>query len=406
MPIYFAVLNKLFGLNYVAFHIFAFFIFLLLLVLIYKLMKFLFDDLRISLILTFLYSVWPINYISLSWLAATQYIIAPIFMTASFLSFVKYARLKKTLYLTLCHAAFLASLMSHETALVLPLLYIVWTAIYLRKIPIAIVSPMLAISAIFMFIRFFVIPLPATGAYTIQINKAVFLNFIWYWLWSFNFPESFKSLVDPGIMGQSILVLKQFWWISLSCFALIILFILMLRQGFKSDFKNYLFGFSWFTIMLLPVMFVPSHTFPMYLSFAGLGLLYMIGTSIKRVAHVLTLVFIIFWTISAIANFQFTRATHWVENEQSISRNYMEFTKSTIKNPPTNSIFVFLPTYKNLQRNSDLELAKDLDTLKLSLSDQNAVQVIYQDTTLKSLYQRDEFSPKETTSKVYYISPK
>lgn len=405
MPIYFSALNTIFGLNYVAFHIFAFFIFLLLLFLIQKLLKCLFEDLGLSLILTFLYAIWPINYISLSWLAATQYIIAPVFMTASFLSFTKYILLRKKAYLTLCYATFLAALISHETAIVLPALFIVWTAIYRRKISLATISPMLAISATIMIIRFYIVPLPAAGAYTIQINKAVFLNFIWYWLWSFNFPESFKSLVDPRVVEQSILVLKQFWWISLSCLTIIAFFLLMLARGLKNNFRNYLFGFSWFSIMLLPVIFIPSHSYPMYLSFAGLGLIYMIGTSLKGSKYILTFTFMVFWTISALANFQFTRATHWVESEQSISKTYIQFMKSYVNNPQKNSTFVFLPVNKNTQQKSEIEQAKELNTLKLSLSDQNAVQVIYGDTTLKSLYQLDISSVEKTTGKVYYIYP-
>ena len=209
------------------------------------------------------------------------------------------------------------------------------------------------------------------------------------------------------MIDQSIKIVTKFWIITLPS---VLLSLVILRQFLitkRRYLKFYLFGAVWFTVGLIPVITITNHTFPMYLSFSGIGFLYIIITSLKNSALVIRIVIISLWFIISFANLQFTRSSHWIRNEQAISKAYMGFVKELVSNPPQDSIFHFKPANHVFSKNHAFLLVEGQDTLRQSLADQNAIQVIYKNSSIKSIFtthQQKVEPPKNAT--IFEISPR
>lgn len=388
MPILFAFTKTLFDLNPFGYHILAFFIFCLLIVVIYHLFLILSGDKKQALLGSFLYALWPIHYISLSWFSTTSYIIGPLFQCLSFIFLIKFAEKKMLAFKFVSYLFFILGLMSSEFTLVLPFIFLSWGFLFKKKNYLSFIMPLVIIDAIYLALRFIIYPIPATGNYSPTFNPQVIYNFVWYILWALGLPERFKSLIDPRIPTQSLKVITQFWTITFPFFMLTILISAQIIKNFKKNINLYAFGFLWFLIGLLPVLFITNHSYPVYLSFAGLGFLYILLTSAKKSKVGLALLVFI-WTIVSVTNLQFTRITHWITNEQSVSRAYVDWAKSKAHNPPAYSVFLFKSANIKFAQENHFVLVETEETLKLSLGDQNAIQAIYNDPTLKSLYENN-----------------
>lgn len=385
MPLLFAAANFLFGLKPLGFHLLAFAFYFALIIAVYKLFQILTSQ-RLALIASFLYATWPIHYMSLSWLSTTSYIIGPLFETLSFIFFLKFIADKRTIFLVYCFILFLLGIASSEFTLVLPFIFLAYTLIFKKKFYAKAFIAFIVVDFIYLLLRFIIFSIPARGDYQPIFNLQLFNNFIWYLAWSLGLPESFKSLIFPSLPAQSIKVISQFWAISLPVF---LLFLLLARQIFvnlKTNLRLYFFGLIWFSIGLAPIITLGKHSYPMYLSFAGLGFLYLVTSTFKNAKNLILISLLILWTFISFANLQFTRVTHWIRNEQAVSRAYINYAREIVKNPPPNSVFLFKPANMSFSQKNQFVLVEGEDTLQQSLNNQNAIQVIFNDSTLKSIY--------------------
>ena len=405
MPLLFLFANNLFGLNPLGYHLFAFAIFFLLTLTIFKLFLVFGFDQKISLTSAFLYSIWPIHYISLSWFSTTSYIIGPLFQVLSLIFFIKFVKEKRKLFFIFSFLSFLLGIASLEFTSVLPLIFLAWGFFVNKNIYIKYVSPYLVVNLIYFFFRFYLFPVPAKDDYQLFFDKQIINNFSWYLAWSMGLPESFKSLVFLKLPDQSIKVLTQFWQITIPFFLLSILVLKLLLKKLKKNLRFYLFGISWFSLGLLPVITVTNHSFPMYLSLSGVGFLYMLAITLRNSTKKAWILLITLWSLISIANLQFTRNTHWIRNEQAISKAYADFIKKIVSLPPEESIFHFKPADVEFAARHHFYLVETENTLRQSLADQNAAQVIYNDSTLKSFYSQHQselsFSPDLIVFEIY-----
>jgi hypothetical protein len=303
----------------------------------------------------------------------------------SFLFFIKFAKHNtKSNYLT-SFLFFLLALASSEFTLVIPVLCAVYIYLSSKKKKYTYLAPYISINLIYLFFRFIVFPLPARDDYSLSFNHLLVNNFLWYGLWSIGIPESFKSLIFPSLPQQSIKILAQFWQITLPFLLLAPILCVKILLWAKQDKKNLLFLSSWYFIGLLPVIFLTGHSYPVYLSLASFGILSMISLSIKNSKFTLALV-VFFWTVLSYTSINFTKNTHWIRNEQAISKAYAAYSKEKVPEPPSYSTFIFKPANLAFSKSHDFHIVEGENTLKLSLSDQSAMQVIYNDPTIKSIF--------------------
>ncbi len=386
MPLLFALSKSLFGLNALYFHLFSMALFFGLVATVYKLFKLLFENTRLALVCTFLYAIWPIHFISLSWFSTTAYIVSPLLQGLSFIFFINFYKKKKLYWYFLSIFFFMSALASSEMALVLPVILFFWGYLLKRKNYLIQLLPFFLIDTAYLATRFLIYPVPAYGDYEIFLNRQIIYNFIWYTAWSLGLPEAFKSLIFPSLPQQSLRILVQFWKISLP-FLVIAFFLGKIIFSYLYKKRNILlFGIIWYVVGIAPVLPLIKHSYPMYLSFAGLGLLFIIGGFLNERKIYLTLSFLILWTIVSIFNLEFTRHTHWIKNLQAISKAYVVNVKDLISNPQKNSVFIFKDSTIEFATRHNFVLVETEDSLRLALNDQDALQVIYNDSTLKSIH--------------------
>ncbi|MDP2632910.1 MAG: hypothetical protein Q8P25_04300 [Candidatus Curtissbacteria bacterium] len=382
MPILFALAKSLFSLNYQAFHALAFLIFLMLSVVVYNLFLALNCDRKQAIIASFMYTIWSIHYVPLSWFSTTSYILGPLFQCLSFIFFAKGKR-------AMCYLFFIVGLMSSEFTVVLPVIFLAWSILFKKKY-FSFIFPMLLVDAVYFWLRFVLFPVPAFGTYTPVFNFQLINNFTWYVLWAIGLPESFKSMIFPNLPAQSLKVITHFWPITIPAGFIGILIAHQVLTHLKKRLPNYIFGISWFIFGLLPVITITNHSYPMYLSFAGIGFIYIVLSAFKNSKMLALSSLIVFWAITSITNLQFTRTNHWVRNEQAISKAYIDETLKKVREPQQNSAFIFKSANITFSNNHNFTLVIGENNVGQALNSNDAVQVIYRDSSLNSVFLSDQ----------------
>lgn len=385
MPLFFFTLDKFFPMNPSAFHMVTFLIFLLLIISVYKLFLILLKEPRPASLAAFLYGTWPIHYISLSWSSTASYIVGPLFEVLSLLFFIEFVNKRKIRNYFVSFLFFLLAIASSEFALVLPLLFLTYGYFFKKLIQTKLIIPYLFLDLLYLFSRFYLFPIPAKGDYAVAFNFKLINNFVWYILWGLGVPERFKYLIFPDLPIQSLKVLSQFYQVTLPAI-LLFLVILLKAKYVKNNLNKFFFGILWLVIGLMPVIFLANHSYPVYLSFAGIGIIFIIVSVSNKANNYYLACLMIMWLLVSFATLNFTRNDHWIRNEQAASKAYVNYALKRVKNPPNNSVFVFKPANLNFSRNHDFVIVEGEDTIKTSLSDQNALQVIFNDTSLKSVF--------------------
>lgn len=406
MPLLFWIAGKIFALQSIGFHSIGFAIFFSLIAAVYKLFSLLFKNNKIGFVAAFLYGTWPIHFISLSWFSTTSYLMGPLFQCLSFIFYLKFIEDKFNKYhLLLSFTFFIFGLLSSEFTLIIPGIFLAWTIFYKKKVHFISLTPFGLTIISYLILRFTVFPIPATGSYKMSLSLQTLNNLIWYLLWAIGFPENFKTLLFFKLPLESFKNILHFWQVTfpiLFQFALIIF--IFLKS--KKVLLNYLFGISWFIIGLLPVLALSSHTYPLYLSFAGLGLIYILVFSIKNQPKILLSAFLIAWFIVAFTNLKFTQKNHWVVNEQAISKSYVQYAKDKYINP-NNGVFVVKPANKEFSQSHNIVIIDSENNLQQSLNGSDAYQVIFNNRDLFSIFtthQKPVNLPIGVSS--YEISPK
>jgi len=406
MPILFFMAHKLFSLNAFAFHLVSFGLFSILTLTIYKLTMAIFNDKKIALISAMLYATSPIHFISLSWFSTTSYIVGPIFEALSIISFISFSKNKNISFYALSILFFLLGIASSEFALVLPFVIITYCFFYGKKINYKLFLPFFTVNIAYLILRFIIFPIPAKGDYALSLDLAQVNNFVWYLIWSLGIPERFKVLIFPGLPDQSIKILTQFWQITAPFALFVFLAFFNISKLFKNT-KLLFFSLVWFCVNLLPVIFLSNHSYPVYLSFAGLGIIFVLANLIGRYKYPYLIFAVLLWLIVSFESVRFTGNSHWIANEQAMSKAYVDYAVKLVKDPPSNSIFIFKPANLAFSKTHNFLIVEGEDTLKLSLSDQSAMQVIYKDQSIKSLYPVDQQTAKDNKNEHFFeISPR
>ena len=406
MPMLFKFASMLFGLNALGFHLISFCIFILLIFCVHRLFKFLVNSEKLALFGTFLYGTWHIHFMSLSWFSTTSYLLGPLFGLLTLIFFLVFAKNpKKKPYLT-SFLFFTLSLLTSEFSLVVPFIIFCWGLFLKSKNYFKYLLPYFILAGVFLFLRFVVFPVPAIGAYKISLNTQLISNYTWYLLWSLNFPEGFKDIIFFSQPASSIKVLSQFWFISLPTIAFAALITKHAIYTFKKEGRNYLFGWIFFTLGLLPVLTVVNHSYAVYISLAGIGLIYIFMSALKKAPDIVLATAALIWVFTNFQTLRFNRFTHWVVNEQAISRAYINLALGKYKTVLPNAYFLIRPSNIPFAARNEFVVSNGLKQVKQALNDQDALRVIYDNSSLNTIYA--EYPEKvsiQENSPVYTIDP-
>lgn len=395
MPIFFKFSNLIFGLNPFGFHLFALGFHFINSALIYFLFRELKFKKEIAYLIAFLYATASFHLIPLSWLSTTSYIIGPSFIFSSLIFFLK----NKVL---ISFALFLLGLTSSELTLtMIPIALILKSQ---TKLSLGNIIPFAVVAAIYLALRFVFIPLPQEGQYNLTFTPKIFTNIFWYFVWAFNVPEAISTVFYFSRFKESQAAILQFWQYIITPLVVAIYTLIIIRA--KTELKKTLIGISIFLFGLSPIIFLPFHIYPMYLIVATIGIFYILASSLARLKSKLNLAIYslsLLWFISSFLTLKFTRTNHWLVNLQSISKAYTQETQNLTKKPPDNSVFIFKFADIEYAKKNNFVLIKNEQNIRQALNDQDAIQVIFKDKSLKSLYETEQQIPVYDQNKPHFI---
>lgn len=404
---------QFFGLNHIYPHLIIFSIFYANIILLFVLLKKKFKSFKISAITCILYSTSSIHFVSLSWISAGEYVIGTFFWLAASLTYLIY-KIKKNSSIYLASIfLYLLCLASTEFALTWPLVifgYELITLITQKKLInfntilniIHRLLPVLMINIIYLFLRFIIFPIPAKDDYSLSINIQILTSYIWYLLWSLNIPEIFKYQVILSKLSFSNepAFLFHFDNYSTKLFIFYISFAILLVYSLIANIKNnilkpLIITLIFFSITISPVLFIPNHTYPHYLSIPAIAIYLFMAYLIslldfrKIINKIISISLLIVWLIISLTVVSLTRDTHWIPGEQAISREITNLIIAKHSQVPNNSIFIIQPsTIKTKQ----------------SLMDQNALHVIFGNDTISTVFLNDKLEYQQHNSNEYYVN--
>ncbi len=400
MPIFFKTNLELFNINPQLFHLIVFILFFLLLYFIYQLFLKLTTNRKTSFFVTFLYATSSIHFVSISWLSSTSYIIGALFTVLTFYFFLNKGFRSYLLSFTF----FILGLLSSELVLTVPAILLIYKLTLNKIIKLQTLSPYFILVLLYLTLRLSQSTLPASGSYEIYFDKKTLSNIIWYVLWSSNFPESFIDLISHKFIANSLHVIKQYWWIVLSSSTVGVIFTKWMFDKLMENKRLMLFSVCWFFLALAPVIVVPDHVYPNYLSIAILGLLFAITKKVDKLDIKVLIVIGLIWFFSSFATLAYTQKTHWIVNEQAVSRAYTEFVKTNYPKPEPGTIFFLGFPSEDFARKNKFYFS-DVHTLIQSLNNEQALQVFYGDKSVKTEYERPKSKDGLSHVSIIRINP-
>ena len=390
MPLFFWFGKNLFWLNPFGFHLISFIFHIINIMLLGHLSLLIFNNKKAALITMLFYATASFHFMSLSWLSLTWNTIGFMFFQIALIFYLNF-RKKNVFYNTvLALIFFIFAISSNEFAIVFPLAVIISDFIirskfnfnYLRNNFVLICSS--AIVVVYLTVRIFIYPIPSEAEYSIAVDQRTLKNLLWYVLWLLNLPEELKYQVILSKLQITQIFLnaaKNYLPYILILFAAnLITLLTILVGGVRNKSSRLLVAATIFFILgLMPVLILPNHSFPYYLTIPSLFVFISIGKASSsyfenmksKRAVMITLSFIVTWVALSLLTLTLTRKMHWITAEQNLSREKIEFIKNQHPIFPTNLV-VEIP-------NSNKQIIQ-------SLMDQNATQVIYNNENIKTVY--------------------
>ncbi len=377
--VFFFLSSSVFGINAFPYHLFVLICFGISLYLLFKLaQKLHFSDTQASLSV-FLYAIAVANFPRIYFLSAFQDVLLPLFVVASLILFLDQKYFWSIIF-------FIFSLMSKETAVVMPFLLL--GLIFLtRKNKIKSTIPYFAIMLIYLFLRFKYFGGAEGDSYVYDFSIQKILNTLfWYLAWTFGAPE---TLVD--YVGSGLKIVPKFFtdfpvWstvILLELGSLVSLFLISLFTLKKQIFKNnrlILFCLFLFLISLAPVIFMPWHKFTHALSLPMIGSSLALGFLFAD-RKIFIRLFLLVYILTNISMHLFIYPRHYSVNRALISEKVNQYFSVNYPTPPVDSYFIF--TNNKASRNEGKNQSKEVS---FALSQSDFFKVYYHDRNFQVYY--------------------
>lgn len=380
LRVYYFLGSTLFKLNPVGLRVISFATFFLDIFLVEYLAKLLSKNDKIAALSVFLYAISVTHFGQLYYVGAYQELLVTFFVLSSVILFAK----SKTF---ISFIFYVLALMSKETAVVLPALYLLVyfyqnkskiNKTYLKQLIKSLV-PFVLLLVIYLYLKFFHFGTIEGNSYIWNFSLKRALNtVVWYFLWCLNLPETLVDFVGPGFHLNPNLM--KYWsaqmipiFILFTIQAVLILFALI--KSLKSKILNFrsvvFFSIFWFLITILPIVFLPLHKFTYYLTLPLFGVVFLLSYLFVNLKSKIYILFCVIWVAISLFSLRLTRQTNWITKGSETAKKvyvYMEENMNDLKGE--NIVFVDTPNDKNLPWSPTA-------TLKTVLSDQNFFEVFY-----------------------------
>ncbi|HUC95032.1 MAG TPA: hypothetical protein VMR19_03470 [Candidatus Saccharimonadales bacterium] len=395
VQVFFSSAWTIFNLNPFYLHIVLFIMFFILIFLVYWFILLISKNEKMSLVVTFLYATSATHFGHLYFLS-TQELGLGIFVLLSIIYGLKFFREGKKIYYAISLIAFILSICSKETAVITPFLLatvVVFDRLFDRKEPdfkklIYRLVPYLTILVIYFYFRIFHYGFTTGDSYVWNFSVKRLMNTLtWYFVWSFNLPESLVDFLGPGIHINPNLWL---YW-SKQIIPILILFVVEIFVFIYAFVKSLiinrkpvigLFAFSvlWFLVSILPVAFLPLHKFTFYLTLPLIGIVFLLSYLFTNLKSKIYIIFCIVWISLSILTIKYAVNTNWITQGEAVSQRVYDYFLQN-KSDFSGKAIVFVDTP------DDATLPwSPTATLKTVLSDKNFFDVFYPDLSAKVNY--------------------
>lgn len=346
--IFFFILQKIFGLNQIFYHVFVYIIFSLSLWLVLRVSESLVNK-KAAIYSMFFYAFSVTNFTRLYFLSAFQEIAMFTLLMLSTLFILKSSMKDYVLSVIF----FILALGCKETAVVFPVILLL---IFLNKREKYFkLIPFILILSGYLFLYFSNIGLKSEGSYTWNFSILRAINtFSWYIFWSIGVPEFFVDYVSSGFkiipkfykdfpqLSHILLVLIKISFLSIVVIAL---------KNWKlfTNWKIYL-GLSIFLISIFPVLFLPLHKFSLELTLPLFGFCLFLGllVSSEKNKQLRLLVLFTYILLNIFSNY-LTFVTNYTVSRAKLSEKIYSQFKSDYPTYPKGFYFEFKNVVKSSQ---------------------------------------------------------
>jgi len=337
MQFFFFLSKSLFGLNAFNFHLISLLFHILNIFLIGLISFQIFRSKLASATTSFFYAIAPFHYMTLSWLSLTWNNIGTFFIFASIYFSLRYFRKLNIKHLFLSQLMFVIAIFTSEFAVITPFVILLLGNIenknvcarYSKKL-LLILTPFFAAIVVYFVFRLIHSSIQSNKDYQITFDVNVIKNLIWYFLWLLAIPQELKFNIDLSSLKIARSFLDGAGVEILPLFAIWLVFILLLFISFKKNKqlkKINIIVILVFLIGLMPVIFLPNHTFPYYLNISSLGVFLYIGYLIKnnfsaenKNFFILNLLIITSWLFLSFLNYRINTKTNWIPGQANTSK--------------------------------------------------------------------------------------
>jgi len=394
--VYNFIIVSLFGYNSFIFHLVSFIIFIANIFLVFKIIHKILQKEGIAWFGAFLYGVNASNIGSLTYISNFQEIGMAFFV---FLTFWLYLNNSRVFILT-----FIFALMSKETSLILPFILIAYELLLgnknWRK-----TLPLFLILGLYGILRFSS-GLPEISAYQPIFSLRKIINsYFWYFLWGLGLPEMLIDFIGPGLKFNPELLSKfgkEMLVYLIDGFSFLGLLVFGLLKFQKKERNVIIFFLLWFVIGLIPIIFWPYHKYVYYLTMPLLGLTASFLIILKNLPKFLFYSSIAILVVISLTTINLSQKTYWVINRANISKRIVEDFKKQYPTLPKGAVIYFKndPSYPEISGfgNSSTQAS-------YALSGENAIQLLYNDLTIK-VYYEDIQQPPEDVEKLIKVIAK
>lgn len=272
----------LFGLNHFPFRILSFLVHFINISLVYLLMQRLFKKRALSFFVAFFFGVSAANVALLYYLAGgIQALIATSFVLLSVIFSWDYLEKKKRKLKWWSFIFFILGLASHELSVVTPVLLagLIFVKHPWRKVvPEALRQLWLPffVLAVFLYLDIFVIGFSGGEEQyqTVISFKRTLNSLAWYSVWALGLPEMLIDFVNPGLkLNPSLMrhwadffkIIFPTFFVATALLSASLAFLLWKKKEIFKD-KRLWFLVGWFPLALAPVLFLPLHKSTYYLA--------------------------------------------------------------------------------------------------------------------------------------------
>lgn len=337
--VFFFGFQKIFGLNPIPYHVFVLLIFAFSLYLVYLFTRQLVRKDTMALFATLIYGISVTNFTRLYFLSAFQEIVMVVFVL---LALISYLRPKTPLFIPVIF--FIFSLLSKETAIVLPLLIIMvdW---YEKRLNIKRILPFILISLAYLLLRLLVFQTVVGDSYIWDFSPFRALNTLfWYSLWLLGAPEFLVDYIGSGLRPIPTYLTNFGIWaylipVLIAVTALPLLFLLIKQLTAKT--RSLVFVGLFILISLLPVLFLPWHKFTLELSLPLVGFAILTTIAVGKFSKSAKAFLWAFIVLNLSMNY-LTYVHHYSVNRAHISRAVYSYFQSHHPQAPTVGVIMFI----------------------------------------------------------------